>query len=46
MGSGGTDLGRETEIHAARLYCMGLEGMPQPVTIINTGGKFRRGRME
>jgi pyruvate/2-oxoglutarate dehydrogenase complex dihydrolipoamide acyltransferase (E2) component len=47
VSNGSTDLGRETEMQAARLYCMGKEGIPAPVTIINTGdtGHFTDGMM-
>lgn len=47
MGSGGTDLGRETEMAAATAYCEGLEGRNQPLRIINTGdtGPFTDGMM-
>jgi len=47
MGSGGTDLGRETEMAAAMSFCEGLEGLPQPLRIISTGdtGPFTDGAM-
>jgi pyruvate/2-oxoglutarate dehydrogenase complex dihydrolipoamide acyltransferase (E2) component len=47
ISNGSTDLGRETEMQAARLYCMGNEGIPAPVTVINTGdtGHFTDGMM-
>jgi hypothetical protein len=47
MSSGGVDLGRETEMQSVKLYCMGVEGMNQPVTVINTGdtGPFTDGAM-
>jgi len=47
IANGSTDLGRETEMQAARLYCMGKEGIPAPVTVINTGdtGHFTDGMM-
>jgi pyruvate/2-oxoglutarate dehydrogenase complex dihydrolipoamide acyltransferase (E2) component len=47
MGSGGTDLGRETEMAAAMTYCEGYEGINQPLRIINTGdtGPFTDGAM-
>jgi pyruvate/2-oxoglutarate dehydrogenase complex dihydrolipoamide acyltransferase (E2) component len=47
ISNGSTDLGRETEMQAARLYCMGVEGIPAPVTVINTGdtGHFTDGMM-
>jgi pyruvate/2-oxoglutarate dehydrogenase complex dihydrolipoamide acyltransferase (E2) component len=37
VGSGSTDLGRDCELQAARLFCMGKEGMRPPVTVLNTG---------
>ena len=45
MGSGGTDLGRETEIQVAKLFAMGLEGIKPPVLLVNTGdtGAFTDG---
>lgn len=45
--SGSTDLGRETEVQAAKLYAMGREGIKPPVTVIHTGdtGAFTDGAM-
>lgn len=37
VGAGSTDLGRDTELMAARLFCMGHEGKEAPVSIINAG---------
>ncbi|CAD7960440.1 unnamed protein product [Amoebophrya sp. A120] len=47
IGAGSTDLGRDTELQAAKLYCMGKENMEAPVTILNTGdtGFFTDGAM-
>lgn len=47
VSSGAVDLGRDTELQAAKLYCMGREGMTAPVTIMNTGdtGFFTDGAM-
>ncbi len=37
VSSGSTDLGRDCELQAARLFCMGREGMRAPVTVVNSG---------
>lgn len=47
ISTGSTDLGRETELQAAKLYAMGVEGKKPPVLVINTGdtGIFTDGTM-
>jgi pyruvate/2-oxoglutarate dehydrogenase complex dihydrolipoamide acyltransferase (E2) component len=47
VSNGTNDLGREAEMQAARLFCMGLEGRDPPVVLINSGdsGPFTDGAM-